>query len=358
MVHTEDTPIPACVTFRHFMGLTRALIVLIALHPLVVRAQDIHFTQFTQAPLIFSSASAGIHEGAGIIYRSQWGSIDEPYVTASAFGQTFLKRGFDKVGIGLSLLRDVAGPGEMSSFQAWLSADYQLSLGRHALVVGVQPGIVRRNVHPVSYPNQYDPAIGGFNTTLPNGEALQPDAVSYFDLNAGLGLALELGLSRIFISQSFQHVIKPNYSLMSGSATMPLRSTSWLGADIPLSEVLGIQPALLWSRHQGATEVNLQSRFYYEFGSDSPEPVRAIGGIGFRNNTTGVHGAGVVRSSDAAFVITGFTLLDAEFSLSYDFNVSGLRQASHYRGAFELAIIWKNITRVVCGEIVPPCIRI
>jgi hypothetical protein len=121
----------------------------------------------------------------------------------------------------------------------------------------------------------------------------------------------------------------------------------------PLSDSWRIKPSLLISTHGGAKQVNLQTRVYRRLG-----PTHLIGGMGLRNNTVGYGNRGLAQSTDAPFVIAGFIYKDAEFSASYDINVSLLRQATHYRGAFELAILWRNTHKVFVDQVVVPCIRI
>ena len=48
-----------------------------------VRAQDIHFSQFDETPLLLNPANTGIHHDLRVItnYRDQWQSIGAPYKT-------------------------------------------------------------------------------------------------------------------------------------------------------------------------------------------------------------------------------------------------------------------------------------
>jgi hypothetical protein len=78
-------------------------------------AQDLHFSQYFNAPLIVNPANTGfIPDGdyrVGINYRNQWANIGNPYKTFSAYGdgQLFGER-FENgwIGVGGALLRDVA----------------------------------------------------------------------------------------------------------------------------------------------------------------------------------------------------------------------------------------------------------
>src|SRR5213082_2142319 len=80
-------------------------------------AQDLHFSQYFNSPLLVNPANTGfapdVDWRAGINYRNQWASITpNPYKTMYAWGdiQLFNNR-FENgwVGVGAGLLRDAAG---------------------------------------------------------------------------------------------------------------------------------------------------------------------------------------------------------------------------------------------------------
>ncbi|HEX8607316.1 MAG TPA: type IX secretion system membrane protein PorP/SprF, partial [Pedobacter sp.] len=82
-------------------------------------AQDLHFSQYFNSPLLVNPANTGfIPEGdhrLGINYRNQWASIGNPYKTFSIFGDgQFFGERFENgwLGVGGALLRDVAGSGD------------------------------------------------------------------------------------------------------------------------------------------------------------------------------------------------------------------------------------------------------
>ena len=85
-------------------------ILIIALLALIVpqaNAQDIHFSQFYNTPLIVNPAFTGVFGGdqrAMLIYRNQWSSVATPYKT---FGGSFDTRMFDKRNGNFSLIANV-----------------------------------------------------------------------------------------------------------------------------------------------------------------------------------------------------------------------------------------------------------
>ena len=83
-------------------------------------AQDLHFSQYFNSPLLINPANTGfapdVDWRVGLNYRNQWASITpNPYKTMSAWGdmQLFNNRVENGcMGIGASLLKDVAGSGQ------------------------------------------------------------------------------------------------------------------------------------------------------------------------------------------------------------------------------------------------------
>src|ERR1043165_3652339 len=80
----------------------------------MAHGQDLHFSQFFEAPLLRNPSLAGIFTGdirfQGV-YRSQWGSVTVPYKTGS-FNFEYKKpigHGNDFFTTGLQVLYDRAG---------------------------------------------------------------------------------------------------------------------------------------------------------------------------------------------------------------------------------------------------------
>src|SRR3982751_5835386 len=76
--------------------------------------QDIHFSQFFEAPLLRNPSLAGIYTGdirVQTVYRDQWNSVTNAYKTASLDGEYKMPVGKlnDFVTVGMQLLYDRAG---------------------------------------------------------------------------------------------------------------------------------------------------------------------------------------------------------------------------------------------------------
>ena len=77
-------------------------------------AQDVHFSQFFEAPLVRNPSLAGIFNGdvrVQGVYRSQWQSVTTPFVTQSINAEYKMPVGQsnDFVTLGMQILHDKAG---------------------------------------------------------------------------------------------------------------------------------------------------------------------------------------------------------------------------------------------------------
>ncbi len=146
----------------------------------ILSAQDLHFSQYFNAPLLVNPANTGFNPDydyrIGGNFRNQWaGVINNPYKTMSLWGdvQLFNNR-FENgwVGLGGNLYRDEAGSGSLTSTQGYVSAAYHQLLGYSSLLsFGANIGFVNKriDINKLSFDNQW------------NGK--------FFDVNAGSGEA-------------------------------------------------------------------------------------------------------------------------------------------------------------------------
>src|SRR5215467_7589410 len=139
-------------------------------------AQDIHFSQFFQAPLLRNPSLAGIYTGdirVQAVYRDQWNSVTNAYKTASLDGEYKMPIGKanDFVTLGMQLLYDKAGTISWTSTYVLPALNYHKSLSAEKnryLSLGFMGGIVQRRIDrsKVTTNSTYDNGTDGeyFNT--------------------------------------------------------------------------------------------------------------------------------------------------------------------------------------------------
>ena len=130
-------------------------------------AQDLHFSQFMNAPLLTNPANTGfIPDGdyrIGINYRNQWASVTAfPYKTMSVYGDVQTMQNEDNtgwLGIGGVILRDVAGTGSLTSTKIYGSVAFHQMVNSGSLVsLGFNAGWANKNINTsnLTFPSQWN----------------------------------------------------------------------------------------------------------------------------------------------------------------------------------------------------------
>ena len=347
------------------MRLTKVLLLLVGfLLGNHVVAQDYHFSMYHMAPLYLNPANTGAFEGSfrvGGIYRDQWASVlgSNQYTTPSFYIDAPIIQGFRKsdwVGVGFTLYNDKAGIGQLTTGSFMLSASYHLALDKKAksyLTLGLQGGTIQRKVDFSASDLLYEDelSLGG---NLPLGEDRSRGEImtNYFDFSGGLLFTTRFGKANWFkLGFAGQHVLTPNYSLLSGATgggvgggnnfgpELPLRLTAHTSLHYDLGEKWMIEPRIYYINMNPASELAAQAWTGIYLGEAKDKTLKF--GAGYRLN-------------DAAEVLVGFDFKDLQVALSYDVNVSPLREATNYRGGFEIAAAY--IFKIYQKPVVDPVI--
>lgn len=331
-----------------------------------LQAQDIHFTQFNMSPTTLNPALSGKFEGTlrlSGIYRDQYGSVindksaqpairNKQFRTPAAGVDAPLIRGFRKkdwVGASLGFFSDKVGQGELTHSAFNLGAAYHLALdkkGNAVLSVGAQYGRGSRGVNPeflrfedgFSKDGTYIPNLSKESLTNGSGEDI---TVNYTGINAGAVLSSRLNKQMSFnLGFAMNHLNQPRYGLVDagggtpnpnpnpnpggtgGSAKLPARYTVHGQFNMQLQPRFSLTPSFLYQTMSGNDEIILQGLANYLFNPE--KDITLTFGVGY-------------RMRDAIHPIVGGKYKDLTVGLAYDVNISGLSQASNFRGGFELA---------------------
>src|SRR5438094_9184239 len=154
-------------------------------------AQDLHFSQFMNSPLLTNPANTGFIPQAdyrlGMNYRNQWSAIMAvPYKTMSAFGDVQVLRNRIEtgwMGLGGVILHDVAGNGNLTSTKIYGSVAYHQMIGYSSLLsLGFNLGWANKQINTANllFPDQFDGHF--FDSKIPTGVVLDRNNISYFDM--------------------------------------------------------------------------------------------------------------------------------------------------------------------------------
>lgn len=311
-------------------------------------AQDYHFSHSWATPLLQNPSFAGTDHDLQVIldYRNQWNSVASPYRTFNFSADLKLTKSKDKKGFlatGLNALGDKAGDSHMGTNSAMLSVAYHLFLGKNSTIgAGLMGGFVQRTIDysQLKWASQYD---GAFNQALPNGE---PGGSSRFNyVTTGAGVIWTYKKNEMYISGNDQAKAtagisvfqphQPQYSFYKNDESLYTRITAHGNGLFGIKNTnLCIAPGFVLSMQGKSNEFFIGSLFKYILKEDS----KYTGNIKSSAVSLGLF----YRNKDAFIPTFFFEMGQYSLGLSYDVNISGLREASTGRGGFEISLRFVN----------------
>lgn len=301
----------------------------------LLKAQDIHFSQFLASPYHLNPALTGDFVGNYRFignHRTQWRSVTTPYQTFAIAGDA---RDIAKIyGLhpGISISNDKAGDSRYGTFQCNLSLAYDLvyqDRGRKKLSLGVQTGFTQRSLNPsaLTFDNQFrgdrfDPSNG-------SGEVFDRNSYAFMNLAAGMtyGIVVDQGL-KFSTGLAVYNLSRPNQSFYKGeNINLDPRFSIFGRSEIGIYDDWDLLPSVMVMIQGKYKEVLVGSGARYNY---------KVRGNDLKSITFGTW----FRVGDAGFIMLGADYKDVNIGLSYDFNFSGLVPASNYRGGFELSLIY------------------
>jgi type IX secretion system PorP/SprF family membrane protein len=307
-----------------------------------VAAQDIHFSQVFETPLLRNPALAGIFSGdirVQSVYRNQWNSVTTPYITGSlnAEYKKPVGRGDDFLTLGGQILYDKAGTISLQSTHLLPVINYHKSLNAEKnryLSLGFMGGWVQRSIDrsKVTTNNQYDGT--GFNPGLSDGETFPRNAYSYLDASVGMSFNSQLGDNadnNIYIGAAYHHFNKatkvsfygnPNYEMIP-------KWVGSLGLRMTINEYSYF--TLYGDYSKQGTYTETVGGALYSWRLDDIEAPKYI-----------LHAGALLRWKDALIPVSKLEFKPFALSVSYDVNLSQLKPASRGQGGFELALSYQK----------------
>lgn len=299
-----------------------------------VSAQDLHFSQFFETPLLRNPALAGLFEGdvrVQGVYRNQWNSISFPYQTGSLNAEYKFPvgKGDDFFTAGVQFMFDRAGTVALTTTHLLPALNFHKSLSQTRntyLSLGFMGGLVSRRLDfsKVTTNNQYDGF--SYNGSLPTGEVFNAN-YSFLDMTVGMSLSTTLGSEEqhnIFGGIAYHHFNKPVHSFYQSINHLP----KWVlsgGLRLNLDPMNYITFHGDYSK-QGPHQMAIAGAMYS----------RRVGEDDMPGNT--VHLGAYYRYKDALIPVVKMDWYPLSIAFSYDINVSQLKPASTGRGGIEVSL--------------------
>ena len=318
-------------------------------------AQDIHFSQFLQAPTQINPATTGAFRGyqrVALNNRMQWLALGAPYITyGGAYDMPLMpgKRKENKayIGLGLFAFKDAAGESKFGTLNTGLSVSAIIPLGKDSKFgVGIQGGYGQQtaNISSLTFQNQWDGT--SFNVDQSSGEGNTLTSFGYADFATGIFYEFnttdqtfaEKFVTTIQLGASYYHLNEPKmrfYSQGEEQLFSKMIFHGMLRKDLKDSN-LGLMPMGFYSI-QGPhkqTNVGLLLRFKLREESRYTDILwQAALSFGLQH-----------RLNEAWIPQVLLELGDYKLGLSYDVGVSDLKEAAAI-GTFEISFQWINIRR-------------
>ena len=290
-------------------------------------AQDIHFSQFFETPLLRNPALAGIFTGdirLQMVYRDQWGSVTDGYRTGSLNGEYKLPIGKadDFITLGGQILFDRAGTAALTQVSALPVINYHKSLSaehNRYLSLGFMGGVVNRS---------FDRSK--MITDDPNGE---PTAIpNYTYLDGSVGLSYNSNLSQnpednYYIGAAYHHFTKPKNSFFRDpSIKLNPKWTGSAGFRFGVAEYAYVSIQADYSIQEKYEETVIGAMYGLKIGPEVEKPKYTI------------HAGAFIRWSDALIPVVKLDYAPFSFAFSYDVNISKLKPYSYGRGGYEFSL--------------------
>ncbi|MGC9331586.1 MAG: PorP/SprF family type IX secretion system membrane protein [Bacteroidales bacterium] len=314
--------------------------------------QDIHFSQFSKSPLYVNPAYTGMFDGNWRFtnnYRNQWSSIGPAFKTISAgFDKPFtVKNG--KIGIGVFFVNDQSGAAALTANKVFVSVAYLSNIRSHTISYGIQAGYVIQtyDMNSLTFPAQYNNNTGYFDSDLPYQIETWDENVNYPDINAGIAWTKKFGKITPGAGFSAYHINNPSLSYLNNDgAKLPLRLAANAYADITIKEHWFVRPDFFTSFTTQTSDYLMGGIAGYRFHREKLlEKIYA--GAEFRTQ---------FHTTDAAVMMVGIGFMGFDIGISYDINISRLRQATNFKGAFEISLAYTNFVKEL-ERIAIPCDR-
>ncbi len=327
----------ALLSFTYFAG----ILMLLSSSRLYAQA-DIHFSQFYETSILRNPAMTGVFEDdykLGAYYRSQWSSISNPYRTELISAETHFaasRTSDDFFSFGLLAYMDKAGSIDEKITSFYPAINYNKSLNPNHntyLSVGFTGGYLQYSFDPskATFNNQY--MNGMFNAANPSMENIPNAKMSIWDLGAGINynttrgensnVSYIIGVSGYHFTQpviSYYHNNKVSENIrLNGNAAINTVVNDFVSFQVQGNYAIqGTYKELMAGGLINYTQVQgMENRFVISAGA-------------------------FYRYGDAIIPVIKVKYHAMAVGISYDVNLSTLKEASNMQGGTEITLFFSG----------------
>ena len=326
------------IVLKTKLHLRFCLALLLLLEGFYLHAQDIHFSQFYNAPPLLNPALTGVSKGdmrfSGI-FRSQWSSANSPYKTIWISGENrFYNVTHENWWLsgGLNLFYDKAGDSNLATTSVLFSGSYTKMLNKfNFLTLGLSGGFGQRKfeMQDLTFDNQWNGDIFDPNRTI--NENFNDPGLAYPDFGVGINWRGQSGVKRtkMDLGAGAFHFNRPNQSFQSNDKSqLPVRVSMYIMPTVQVSpkvDVVGYGTA----QTQGSDfEALAGAAGRLHLSEQKSKEIAVQLGFTYRFNAIG----------DALIPAAELHFHQWVVGLSWDVNVSNFSTATNRNGGPEIAI--------------------
>lgn len=303
--------------------------------------QDIHFSQYEQAPLLLNPALTGNCEGdwrAGLNFREQWTTSAIPYNTFNVF--------FDKkvfvyskiVMAGGYITLDQLNADGLTKVSVAPSFAYRVGYRKNIFTFGLQPGIGFYNLNKVlSHPDQFNYETGTFDSGLPTDDISEKYSKLFPDINVGLTWSRPVYGLFPYFGLAMYHINSPKNSLYNdeNKSRMPIKTLINFGIPIAITSRMIVSPSALLIRQRKSQEVDLGADCTFSLPKNSSKIDNIFVGAHYRNART--------EGFNSVVFIGGLKYYNLSIAISYDEYFNTFNYSSLLGKSFEVSIIYTGL---------------
>lgn len=299
-------------------------------------SQDLHFSQFFEAPLLRNPSLAGIFVGdyrVQGVYRDQWNSITNGYRTGSLNAEYKMPvgRSSDFITTGLQCLFDKAGTVGLTTTEFLPALNYHKSLSDEKTMyisLGFMGGIVDKTIDrsKVTTSNQFSGGV--FNDAIPDGETFPSANIHYWDASVGMSFNTTFGEEQknsMFVGAAFHHLNRPKNNFYLNTIELDPKYVFSAGVKVNMDDYSYLTLQGDYST-QGSFKEAIGGALYSYKLDDTKDPRYTLSIGAF------------MRWQDALIPVIKIDMLPLSVALSYDVNISQLKTVSQGQGGVELSI--------------------
>jgi len=324
------------------MGLAFAVAAGMALLSQPVFGQaDIHFSQFYETSILRNPALTGVFTDdykLGVYYRNQWSSISNPFNTVLATAETHIQLSQvsdDFLSFGLLGVSDKAGSVEQKITGFYPAINYNKSVNTDHntfLSVGFTGGYVQYSFDPgkTTFNNQY--LNGKFDPVNPSMENLPNAKITMYDLGAGVNFNTSTGAGNAttwVIGGAVYHVTQPKFSYYQKpgiTENMRINVNGAMSSEI--TENVALQVQANYALQGTYREILIGGLVNYTQLAMGTSEILKLGFGAF------------YRYQDAVIPVVRVNYMRLSLGISYDVNVSTLKEASDMQGGVEFTLFY------------------